>query len=229
MRRRTLRKWLIWTLGVALGSFIATAQATEQEALVDKARLTVEALAADENMAAMRTLLTEARAVIVIPEFLKGGFILGGSGGNAVLLDRRGEGWGGPALYTMAGGSIGLQIGGQISEVVLLIMTPRALDAVVHAAMKLGVDAVIAAGPIGVGVEAATTTNLGADIYSFARTKGLFIGASLEGSVIKPREEWNRKYYGEAPSARQIIVRDKGQNDQADELKAALNEIAGSG
>ena len=197
MRRRTLRKWLIWTLGVALGSFIATAQATEQEALVDKARLTVEALAADENMAAMRTLLTEARAVIVIPEFLTGGFILGGSGGNAVLLDRRGEGWGGPAFYTMAGGSIGLQIGGQISEVVLLIMTRAPLDAVVHAAMKLGVDAVIAAGPIGVGVEAAMTTNLGADIYSFG--------------------------------ARQIIVRDKGQNDQADELKAALNEIAGSG
>ena len=229
MPRRTRRRWAAWALGVLLGSFVATAQATEQEALVDKARLTVEALAADENMSAMRTLLKDARAVIVIPEFRKVGFFLRGSGGSAVLLDHADQGWGGPAFYTLARGSIGLQICGQISEFVLLIMTPRALDAVVHAEMKLGADATIAAGPVGVGVEAATTTNLGADIYSFARSKGLFCGVSLEGSAIKSREDWNRKYYGEALTARQIIIRDKGQNDQADELKAALNGVAGGG
>jgi lipid-binding SYLF domain-containing protein len=107
----------------------ADAQSDEPQALVDKARITIESFAEDPEMGVMRKLIKQAHGVLIIPQFLKGGFIIGGSGGSGVLLGRNGQ-WSDPAFFTMGGGSIGFQIGAQVSEVVLLMMTRRAVDAV---------------------------------------------------------------------------------------------------
>lgn len=221
-----MHRALMTTLGILLlglsGFGSAQAQTDEPQALVDKARITIETFTNDPDMAVMRDLFKTAKGVLIIPQFLKGGFIIGGSGGSGVLLGRDRE-WSDPAFYTMGGGSIGLQIGGQVSEVVLLLMTHRAVDAVIHNEMKLGADATIAAGPLGRGAEASTTTNLDTDIFSFSRAKGLFAGVSFEGAVIKARVDWNRMYYRKQTTPRQIIFKRSVKTDRADELKAALD------
>ena len=207
----------------ALG--VAKAQSDEPQALVDKARITIESFAEDPEMGVMRNLIKQAQGVLIIPQFLKGGFIIGGSGGSGVLLGRNGQ-WSDPAFFTMGGGSIGFQIGAQVSEVVLLMMTRRAIDAVLHNEVKLGADASIAAGPLGIGAEASTTTNFDTDIFAFSRAKGLFAGVSFEGAVVKSRADWNRKYYRKETTPREIIFRRSVKTDRAEDLKAALSVLS---
>ena len=208
----------------------AAQDAEEAQALVDKARITVDAFRFDPNMGAMRDLVERAKGVMVVPQLLKAGFIIGGEGGSGVLLTRNEAGWSAPAFYSMAAGSIGLQIGAQASEVVLIFMTERAIDAVLHNKVKLGADASAAAGPVGAGIEAATTTNLRDDIYTYSRSKGLFAGASFEGAVLSPREKFNRAYYGGAVSPEQIVMQRTVDSAGANALRTALDAlIAASG
>jgi lipid-binding SYLF domain-containing protein len=236
---RIMVHWVRAAVGVAAlaagvwmaGPGVAAAQdAAEAQALVDKARLTVDAFRADPNMRAMRDLVARARGVLVVPQLLKAGLIIGGEGGSGVLLARDEAGWSGPAFYSMAAGSIGLQIGAQASEVMLVFMTERAIDAVLHNKVKLGADASAAAGPVGAGIEAATTTNLRDDIYTYSRSKGLFAGASFEGAVLSAREKFNRAYYGGPVSPGQIVMQRTVDSSGADALRAALDAlIAASG
>ena len=185
----------------------------------------IESFTSDPEMGVMRKLIKQAKGVLIIPQFLKGGFIIGGSGGSGVLLGRDAN-WSDPAFLTMGGGSIGFQIGGQVSEVVLLLMTNRAIDAVIHNEVKqLGADASIAAGPLGIGAEVSTTTNLDTDIFSFSRAKGLFAGVSFEGAVIKSRADWNRMYYRKPTTPREIVFRRSVETDRAEDLKAALSVL----
>ncbi|MCW5730827.1 MAG: lipid-binding SYLF domain-containing protein [Alphaproteobacteria bacterium] len=181
---------------------------TEEQILVEKAKATVDAFTAQADMEEMRKLLARARGVVVFPQILKAGFILGAEGGSGVLLGRDGKtgAWTAPAFYTMGAASIGFQAGAEASEVMLLIMSDRALNAVIEHQVKLGADASIAVGPIGKGMGASTTTNLNADIYSFARTKGLFGGVSLDGAIIKARESMMQAYYGQPATARQVVL-----------------------
>ena len=223
-----LRVMMPVTLAVLIGLGTlggAKAQSDEPQALVDKARITIESFAEDPEMGVMRNLIKRAQGVLIIPQFLKGGFIIGGSGGSGVLLGRNGQ-WSDPAFFTMGGGSIGFQIGGQVSEVVLLMMTRRAIDAIIHNEVKLGADASIAAGPLGIGAEASTTTNFDTDIFAFSRAKGLFAGVSFEGAVVKSRADWNRKYYRKEATPREIIFRRSVKTDRAEDLKAALSVLS---
>ncbi len=218
------------SLWLAAPGAAAAQDAEKAQALVDKARLTVDAFRGDPNMGAMRDLVARAKAVLVVPQLLKAGFIIGGEGGSGVLLTRSDAGWSAPAFYSMAAGSIGLQIGAQASEVVLIFMTERAIDAVLHNKVKLGADASAAAGPVGVGIEAATTTNLRDDIYTYARSKGLFAGASFEGAVLSEREKFNSAYYGGPVSPAEIIMQRTVDREGANALRAALDAlIAASG
>ncbi len=186
----------------------SAARTNEQQGLVDKARITIEGFTSSADMASMRRLLKEAKGVLVVPQLLKAAFFVGGAGGSGVLLTREASGgeWRGPAFYTIGAGSFGLQFGGEASEVVLLFMTDRAVDAVLHNKVKLGAEVSAAVGPVGQEREAATTTNLRADIYSYSRNKGLFVGMSLEGAVIASREAWNESYYGRAVTADDILA-----------------------
>jgi SH3 domain-containing YSC84-like protein 1 len=192
--------------------------------LVEKARLTLDDFVADPKMAAFGDLLKRAKGVFIAPQVLKGAFVVGVSGGSGVLLVRHastGE-WCGPAFYTLGEVSFGAQIGGEVSEVVLLAMTERGVIAFLHNSLKLGVNAGIALGPVGVGVSAATA-NLSADILIFSRSKGLYGGVALDGAVVLSRGDWNREYYGQTASPSDIFIRRAVSNGQASEL---ISEVA---
>ncbi|MDA0369352.1 MAG: lipid-binding SYLF domain-containing protein [Proteobacteria bacterium] len=216
---------IVGALLMATGLNAGSAQAGEAQDLVDKAALTVKAFQNDPDMGSMRILLQRAEGVLILPQMLKAGFIIGGEGGSGVMLTRRGDSWSAPAFYTMGAGSIGLQFGAQASEMVLVFMTKRAVDAVLFNKVKLGADASVAAGPIGVGVEAGTTTNFREDVYSYSKSKGLFAGASVEGAVIEQRESLNRAYYGTDASPEEILFKHRVNNDGAKALREALNAM----
>lgn len=206
----------------AVAAMPAAAQKAEQE-IVDKARVALENLRKDPDHPTLNGAVDRAKAVLIIPSLIKAGFILGGEGGSGVLLARNANGeWSAPAFYTLASGSVGLQIGAQDAEVIFTVMTDKGLRQVLQSQFKLGADASIAVGPKGMGVEAATTAAFGADIYSFSRTKGAFAGGSFEGSFIKAREEWNRAYYSQPYSVEDIVLHNKASNPGADPLRQAL-------
>ena len=208
---------------LALGFAQPAAALSDQQEIVDKARITFDKLIQSPEFAELPNYVKRAKALMIFPELVKGGFIIGGEGGSGVLVVRdANQGWSFPAFYTLAAGSLGLQIGGQVSEVVLTIMSDKAIDAVIDNQMKLGGDVSMAAGPLGKGVEASTTTNLEADVYSFAKTAGLFGGVSLEGAGILKRESWNASYYGSGATPYAIVIERRFSNPNAQPLRDAL-------
>ena len=160
---------------------------------------------------------------MIFPNLFKAGFGIGGEGGTGVLMVRGASGWSPPAFYTLAAGSLGLQVGGQLSETIFTIMNEKALDAVLDNQMKLGGDVSAAAGPVGKGIGADTTTNFGADVYTFAKTSGLFGGVSFEGAGMLKKDSWNRAYYGEGASPYAIVIQRKFQNPNTTSLVNAVS------
>jgi lipid-binding SYLF domain-containing protein len=198
----------------------------EADQLVEKARMAFDNMVADPNMEALVDLLKGARGVLICPDLLKGAFIVGASGGSGVFLVRGDKTWYGPAFYTIGGASFGLQIGGQASEVVLVAMTKRGVTSLLSTSAKLGADAGIAVGPVGIGASAATA-NLSADIISFSRAKGLYGGVSLDGAVVAVRDGLNDAYYGRRVSPTDIFIRHGVMNPQASGLIQAVEKTAG--
>jgi len=198
--------------------------ASPQQELVEKAALTADKMINDPGLPSLRATLKQAKAVMIMPSLIKGGFILGAEGGSGVLLARDAQGtWSDPAFYTLGSGSIGLQAGVQDSEVILVVVTQKGLNAILDKPFKLGADGSVAAGPIGgAGVSAGTTAGLGADIYSFASTRGVFAGLSLDGTAIVKRDEWNAAYYGKGATPRGILIERRFSNHAADKLRQAL-------
>ena len=174
---------------LALAPLAARAQ-TEQQALVDRSTLTVQEIFSDNNSSDVLSLLRRSKAALICPQVFKAGFIIGGSG-RRLRADRARprQGWSSPAFYAIGSGSFGLQVGVQDSEIVLMILTEKGLHAVLDSQFKIGADASIAVAAFGAGIEGATTAALRADIVSFARTRGLFAGISLQGSLISSRSE----------------------------------------
>jgi SH3 domain-containing YSC84-like protein 1 len=222
IRMRTLLAGLtLILLGCAMAR--PAAALSDQQEIVDKARITFDKLITSPEFAELPGYVKKAKAVIVFPSLIKGGFIIGAEGGSGVLMVRDDKlGWSYPAFYTLAAGSLGLQIGGEVSEVVLTIMSDKALDAVIDNQMKFGGDVSIAAGPLGKGLEAGTTTNLDADVYSFAKTSGLFGGLSLEGAGVLKRDSWNTSYYGTGATPYAILIQRRFTNPNAQPLRDAM-------
>ena len=224
----TVVRLLVTTL-VAVGLITAAVPARGDDALdarqlVDRARLTFESTIAAPEMDGLRDLIKSAKGVFVAPQVLRGAFIFGVSGGSGVLVargERPGE-WTGPAFYTIGEASFGLQAGGDASEVVLLAMTNRGVAALLANSLKLGADASAAAGPVGVGVRAATA-NLSADILSFSRSKGLYGGISVDGAVIATRDSLNRAYYGRDVKPADVLIRPVVTNPHA---AALIEQVA---
>jgi lipid-binding SYLF domain-containing protein len=220
----TSRRALMAATGAAalLTALPARAQA-DQQAMVDQATLTVNEMLGDPNFRDAVSLLRRARAVMILPRLFRAGFIIGGEGGGGVLLGRDGGGsWTSPAFFGTGSGSVGLQIGIQDAQVIMLIMNDKALNAVLDSQFKFGADASVAVATFGAGIEGATTAALRADIVALSKTRGLFAGAALEGTIIASRSEWNRAYFGRDASARQIVVGAEVHNPGADGLRAAL-------
>ena len=167
--------------------------------------------------------LTNAAGVAIFPAVYKAGFFVGAEGGNGLVIARDTQGnWGYPAFYTLAGGSWGIQFGGQRAGVVLILRSRKAVEAVLKHQGKAGADLGIALGSMGAGLEGSTTTNLAADIVAFSDAKGLFGGVSLEGTAIVRRNDLNREYYGAAVTPAAILIEHAYRNAQADTLRNAL-------
>ncbi|MBU0959930.1 MAG: lipid-binding SYLF domain-containing protein [Proteobacteria bacterium] len=194
---------------------------SDPQALVDESSVVFQRFKEDPNMTWFRDNVQNAKAIFIVPQMLKAGFIIGGSGGSGALLskDMKTGDWSYPAFYTMGSVSFGLQAGGEASEIILMIMTEKGMDSMLTTSFKLGADATVAAGPVGTGVKAATT-----DILAFARSKGAFAGISIEGAVISPRNKWNESYYGQPTTPADIVIRHMVTNPQADKLRALVTE-----
>ena len=155
-------------------------------------------------------LLDKADCVVVFPSVLKAAFIVGGSYGRGSMSCRTGEGfrgpWGAPTMMALEGGSFGLQIGGEATDFVLLVMNERGARGILASKVKLGADASVAAGPVGRDASAETDATLRAEILSYSRARGLFAGVSLEGSTIRPDNADNRRVYGRKIPASNIVL-----------------------
>ena len=198
---------------------------SDQEELIQKAHITAQKILQSENIgSAAKNLLAQAKGVLIFPNLYKGAMVFGAGGGNGVLMAKgNGDRWSYPAFYFLGSGSFGLQFGLQSAEVMLLIMSERALFAVLNQMVKLGADVNAAVGPYGVGAKAATTTNLGADIFTYSLNHGAFAGFSVEGAMIYPRIDWTTAYYGDrAANSKTVVVEGKFSNIHADELRKSL-------
>jgi len=196
----------------------------EQRSLVTHATITLAEFLNDPDMDWLKANFGRAKAVLIAPHVAKAGFILGGSGGRAIVVarDPKTGKWIGPAFYTLATASIGFQAGISVSEVMTLIMTEKGFHTLLANSMKLGGDASVAAGPIGAGAQ----SNLQSDFVSFSRSTGVYGGLNFDGTVITPSDTWNRAYYGKPLHARDILVRMVGHNKQAKELLNLLTRAA---
>jgi SH3 domain-containing YSC84-like protein 1 len=208
-------------LGLSLCAALP-ARASDEQKVIDAARETVEQLRESTTLGKeARDLMHKARAVLIVPRLIRAGFILGGEGGSGVLLAHNGGQWSPPCFYGVGGGSIGLQIGGEVSRFMLIIMSDKALNAVMTDEFKLGASAGIAVVTLGAGGEAATTPT-GGDIYALAESKGLFGGVALDGTVMSPRGRWNQAYYHHRASVRDIVIHHSVSNSGANGLRATL-------
>ncbi len=198
--------------------------ATEQEQLVTKAETTFSNFERDPDMKWLRDNIGKAKAVLIAPEIVKAGFILGGSGGRGVLLARNAKTgkWAGPAFYTLATGSVGFQAGISVSEVVMLVMTEKGLNSLLSTSFKVGGDVSVAAGPVGAGAK----SNIAADLISYSRAKGIYGGLNLDGTVVSTNDEWNSAYYGKAVTPPDILIRQDVRNPQAAPLQRQVAKAA---
>ncbi len=180
----------------------------EQDRLQNAGKVMQEILNVPDDIP--QDLLDKARCVVVMPSVLKAAFLVGGSYGRGTMVCRTGKDftgpWGAPAMYALEGGSIGLQIGGEATDFVLLVMNDRGAGSLLHTKVKLGADATAAAGPKGRSASAETDAYMRAEILSYSRARGAFAGISLDGSTLRPDEEANRKLYGESAKAATIIT-----------------------
>ena len=207
----------------APGSSAVTAPQTELQQRDDKVLLTEagavfkQVLDMPENIP--QELLEKARCVIVMPSVLKAAIIVGGSWGRGAMLCRTGRdfsgAWGAPAMYMLEGGSLGYQFGGEAIDFVILVMNDRGLDSLVNSKVKLGAGASIAAGPVGRTATADTDAMLHSEMLSYSRSRGIFAGISLEGAILQPDDDANRRLYGNDASTRAIIAKPAAEAPEA--------------
>ncbi len=200
------------------------AQPSEQQRLVDRAKVVVDDFRGDPNYANVAVYVQNAYGVVVAPNLVEGGFIIGGKYGVGVVLVRdveTGE-WSDPVFVTLAGATVGLQIGGKASDMLITVMNEQAVRRLLDQGLKLGADASAAVGPVGASVGAGTTTNFGEDVYVFARNVGFFAGLTVEGMGIIPKNDWNEAYYGRPVSPEDIIA-GAVSNPAAAPLREALS------
>jgi lipid-binding SYLF domain-containing protein len=210
-------------VAAAAMSFAAPASAqNEQQVLVNQAVTTFQNFMRDPEMKWLQQNVGRAKAILIAPEIVKAGFIIGGSGGRAVLVARSGGKWVGPAFYTLATASVGFQAGVAASEMVTLVMTDKAMNGLLASSFKFGGDASIAAGPVGAGASSDVT----ADLITFARSKGVYGGLNLDGTVVSSNDDWNKAFFGKPALPPDILVKNAASNKGADKLLAEVARVA---
>ncbi|MDE2005519.1 MAG: hypothetical protein KGI51_03035 [Rhodospirillales bacterium] len=226
-----MKRSIYAVVALLLGAMAAPAAHAQSEiqALVDRSTLALEEMLAPSSSDQAAKMLQNARAVMICPRIFEAGFIVGGSGGQCVLVARAANGtWSYPAFYGIGSASVGLQLGLKDSELVLLVMTDKGLTALLESHFKFGGDASAVVATIGGGVQGATTTAAGADIVGFTKSRGAFAGLSLQGSVLTSKLGWDQAYYGRAEDAAGIVLRMEVSNPGAEPLRGLLTRY-GSG
>jgi SH3 domain-containing YSC84-like protein 1 len=203
-----MSRYLSLTLCFVLGSTVIGAENKENGRLENCGVVMQEILDVPDNIP--QELLETAECVIVIPSMTKVALGFGGSYGRGAMVCRTGQTfngpWGAPAMYALEGGSFGLQLGAESTDVVFLVMNKRGVDALLNSKVKLGGNFSAAAGPKGRNVEASTDASFRAEILSYSRARGLFAGVSLEGTSLRPDDEASEEIYGRKMTARSIVM-----------------------
>jgi SH3 domain-containing YSC84-like protein 1 len=194
------------TLGLVLPAF---AEDKEADRVENAGTVMKEILDAPDSIP--QSVLDKAKCVVVLPSVLKFAIGIGGSYGRGVMTCRGGSTfhgpWGPPTMMALEGGSAGLQLGGDATDFVLLLMSDRSAKGILTSKVKLGGDATAAAGPVGRTASAETDATMRAEILSYSRARGLFAGISLEGSTLRPDNSANKKLYGKEVSASDIVFK----------------------
>jgi SH3 domain-containing YSC84-like protein 1 len=197
-------------IGLSLAFVLALplfAQDKESDRVENAGKVMGEILNAPDGIP--QDILDKADCVVILPSVLKFAIGIGGSYGRGVMTCRGGHNfkgpWGAPTMMALEGGSAGLQLGGNATDFVLLLMSPRSAENILKSKVKLGADASAAAGPVGRTASAATDVTLRAEILSYSRSRGLFAGISLEGSTLRPDNGANENLYGKKVSAADIV------------------------
>ena len=203
-----MSRYLSLTLCFVLGTGAVHAASKEQDRLASAGVVMQEILDVPDNIP--QELLSRAECVIVIPSMTKVAMGIGGSYGRGAMVCRGGKtfngSWGAPAMYSLEGGSFGLQLGAESTDVVFLVINPRGVTALLDSKVKLGGNASAAAGPKGRSVEASTDASMRAEILSYSRSRGLFAGVSLSGTSLRPDNDANEEVYGRKITARSIVT-----------------------
>ena len=225
MRRRPLMSSVVCLL-------VAAAACTEFEQnpnvaapdVVARSADTLDRFRGDPELGDIFTHLRSAAGVVILPRVLKAGFVGAAQGGTGVMLAKGADGgWSYPAFYTLGGASVGLQAGVQDTEVVMVVRSRKALDALIEHQGKMGADVGITVGIVGRGLGGATTAGLGKDILVYANSVlGLFGGVSLEGAVLARRPDLNRAYYRTEATPQAILLEGGMRNPDADALRSKL-------
>ena len=181
------------------------AQASDQTELLARANRTVDHFRSDPAFAEAARMVHGARAILIVPRLIKGGFIFGAEGGDGVLLRRSGRNWSSPAFYTLASASFGLQIGLQQAELVFIIMSDRALRGIEQGESKLGAGAGLTVVTLSSAAEGATTVR-GGDIVVWSSGTGAYGGLTFNGSVVKAKDDWNAQFYGDDATVSGILA-----------------------
>ena len=236
--RRAFRPLLASALALSLAAGAVHAGPREDERARNAVRVLTEVQAIPEN-AIPDKLLDEARAIVVVPDTIKAGLIIGGRRGHGVMAVKSPDGtWSQPSFLTLTGGSIGFQAGVQSADVVLVFRNDRSLESIVNGKVTLGADAGVAAGPVGRNASAATDGQLKAEIWSWSRARGLFAGVALDGAVLQIDNDANQSVYGANTTPRMIFEGRAGRapsdavvafRDQLEEATAAARATRGTG
>ncbi len=201
-------KRVLFCVGVAaLLAGPGMAQKKEQDRVENSGQVMQEILNAPDSIP--QNVLDKADCVVILPSVLKLAVGIGGSYGRGVMTCRGGKDfhgkWGAPTMMALEGGSAGLQLGGQATDFVLLLMNPRSASSILTSKVKLGADASAAAGPVGRTASAETDASMRAEVLSYSRARGLFAGVSLEGSTLRADNDANKSLYGKKIEAKEIV------------------------
>jgi lipid-binding SYLF domain-containing protein len=204
-RKADTLRWLVVACALVAGGWQVSAQSDEVER-VREAATVFDEIEGVPDKAIPLSILQKAEAIAVFPGTIKAGLGIGGQRGRGIVSARRPNGnWSSPAFLTLTGGSFGLQIGAQATDIVLVIMNRRGLDNLLGNEFKIGAETSIAAGPVGRSAEASTDIQLRAEILSYSRARGLFAGVSLAGSAVREDEDANKAFYGRPLRNREIV------------------------
>jgi len=207
-----MKKWMSIGL-LAILAFPVYAQEKEEDRVENAGKVMQEILNAPDSIP--QSVLDKADCVVVLPSVLKAAFIIGGSygpgrsscRGHSCRGGKKFQGkWGAPTMMALEGGSAGLQIGGEATDFVLLLMSSRSASAILTSKFKLGADAEAAAGPVGRNASAETDATMRAEILSYSRARGAFAGVSLKGSTLRPDNDANKRLYGKKVEAKEIVL-----------------------